>query len=201
MIHRTRLPIGYSSLLQALKLLPARFFWECKVSVAQAFAPCIGFFISPLSCFFVVICRTFIDAVFGTFSVDFHLPTFAGSLYLSSKNKTVVAIILLLCIGLFLLHPIGRSVPYYPVYWFIPLLIIYSHTSSIFLQSVGSTFTTHAVGTVIWIYSHQSTPLFWHTLFSQVWVERMVYACALTGAYYAFASIMKLLPLLNRRTA
>jgi hypothetical protein len=93
----------------------------------------------------------------------------------------------------FLAHPIGKECLLYSCYWLIPVGLSYLSEPSIFLRSLMSTFTTHAVGSTLYLYTHDTTSLFWHTLIPQVWLERLTSALVLTACYYACISIIRLI--------
>ena len=123
-----------------------------------------------------------------------HIPTFCGTLFLTTHSQLLRVSISALCIGAFLLHPVGYLCSYYILYWIPPFIIglLVSNKpsstslspSSLFLQAIGSTMTTHAVGSVIWLYTHTTTPAFWDALFCRVWAERSLFAAALIAGYY-----------------
>ncbi len=183
-------------LLSKISLLPilgtARLY-----GVGTVCAPLIGFFCGVSSCAFVYCARTALSFSLGTYGGSFlvHLPTFAGSLVLSSGSRYASPLIAALCIGTFIAHPMGAESFIYTIYWLIPIGISFLPAPSIFLRSLMSTFITHAVGSTIFIYTHETTALFWETLFPQVWLERLTSALILTACYYA---VTRMIHLINR---
>ncbi len=153
--------------------------------LATCFAPIIGFFANASGCIGFFAIRTALSFVItGALSCTLYIPTLAGSLVLSSRSKFISIGIPLLCIGTFLMHPIGYYSWPYTLYWLIPIGLSFISHRSIFFQSLASTFTTHAVGSTIFIYTHPTTAVFWYSLMPQVWLERLVYAMILTTSYY-----------------
>jgi hypothetical protein len=161
-------------------------------SVSQCLSPLIGLWSGTVSSCVVFFIRT----IFGwsslgisLFSTLYHIPTFCGALYLSTSSKLVRASIPLLCILLFVTHPIGSQSFVYSFYWFIPIFIAFYNTKSIFLQALGSTFAQHAVGSIIWLYSKNMSPIEWNALISIVWAERLLFALTATILYYVVINI------------
>lgn len=120
-----------------------------------------------------------------------HLPTLCGALYLSliRKNswhtKIISALPALVCMALFWIHPIGRCAALYPLYWIIPIAVAVTRPQAFFLHALGSTFTTHAVGSVLWLYGGLlCSPVAWNALIPIVAFERFGFACMMTGVFY-----------------
>lgn len=128
-----------------------------------------------------------------------HLPTFSGTLFLTTPMRFIRVGIALVCMTLFFVHPIGSGCWYYTLYWLPAVAIGFFPQSSFVLQAVGSTLTTHAVGTVLWLYTHTTTSLFWHTLFYRVWAERIISASLLIIGYYGVIALKELIVSLQTR--
>ncbi len=152
-----------------------------SVGITSALAPALGFFVRPQTCVAAWVCRIALSAVTGLSS--WYIPTFVGSLILSTRSRILSIAIPLVCMGLFLMHPIGGASWLYTLYWLIPIGLSFIKPS-ILSRALISTYTTHAVGSVMWLYTHVTTPAYWHLLIAQVWYERLIYAAVLTGSYY-----------------
>lgn len=138
-----------------------------------------------------------------------HLPTLCGALYLSFIRKDywyirlIAALPAAVCIALFWLHPVGRCAALYPLYWVIPIIVAITRPKSFFLQALSSTFTAHAVGSVLWLYGGLlGSPAAWNALIPIVAFERFGFACMMTAVFYAARSVKSWLntttkPLLN----
>ncbi len=150
--------------------------------VASACAPVVGFFVRPTAAVTFFGIRTIIAFALGNLSC--YLPTLAGSLVVSTNSRLASIGIPLLCMGLFLVHPVGATSWVYSLYWLVPIGLSFISSPSIFVRALMSTYTTHAVGSVIWLYTHVTTAVYWHMLISQVWLERLAYAGLLVGSYY-----------------
>ncbi len=164
-------------------------------SLSSCIAPISGFFLGTMGNSLIFSMRTLITLSLkglGIASLCAHMPTLGGTLYLTTQWRVIRMGIPLLCILLFIAHPVGRVIWFYPVYWLPPVLMGYTVPRSIFLRSLASTLTAHAIGSVIWLYSHSTDAFFWHTLFSIVWIERLIIALCMTGAYYSLVWAHKL---------
>jgi hypothetical protein len=75
------------------------------------------------------------------------------------------------------------------MYWLIPIAIALYKPESVFLQALGSTFTVHSVGSVIWLYTKQIDPSLWNMLIPVVILERLILASLTTLAFYSIKSI------------
>lgn len=89
----------------------------------------------------------------------------------------------LLCILIFIIHPVGRQVPYYALmFWLIPVLA-YFKRDNLFVRSLGATFTAHAVGGVAWIWAFNLPVPVWNNLIPIVIAERLLFALGIAASY------------------
>ena len=189
-LRRTSFALVYALCMQALTGVKLCFILGSKMaffSFNQCLTPVMGFFTGTTHNLLIFGFRT----AFAFFTMDitlsactYHLPTLSGTLYLTTHSRIVRLALPLLCIIFFIMHPVGAKSMLYTVYWIPPVLMAFYKPRSIFLQAVGSTLTTHAVGSVFWLYTHQTNPLFWHSLLSVVWMERLLFALFMTATYY-----------------
>ena len=105
--------------------------------------------------------------------------------------------------GAFLIHPIGRQVPYYPLlFWWSPVAA-YFKRNNLFLKSLGATFTAHAVGSTAFLYALNLPAEVWRNLPPIVASERLLFASGIAASYIvvkytlAFLASKKLLPKLE----
>lgn len=177
------------------------------------FAPMAGGFLGPVfgiaSVFAVEVINLFIKQTpLTTGSVIRLFPTLFAVLYfaLASKKgftgKWLLAIPVL-CIVAFIVHPIGRQVPYYALmFWSIPV-IAYFKKDNLFIKSLGSTFTAHAVGGALWIWAFNLPAAVWNGLIPVVIGERLLFATGIAVSYIAvkytlsFLASKKILPKLD----
>lgn len=106
---------------------------------------------------------------------SFYLPTIAASWYWIHTSWIVRCGIPLICMVLFLIHPVGYQAGWYSCYWLIPVGLYYMSYSPL-ADALGSAFIAHAVGSVLWIYSFSTTPEYWYVLMPFVLYERCMIA-------------------------
>jgi hypothetical protein len=162
---------------------------KSSFSLAHCTAPLLGFFCASSTIWYAFILRSCITyLVQAQFSL--YLPTLGGTLWLSSKSRLFKMAVPALCIGLFASH--AQASPLVTCYWIIPLILSFAPKRFIFLQALASTFTTHAVGSVLWLYTHNTDPLFWNALLWWIPFERLCYALILTTSYYGVKALARL---------
>lgn len=108
-----------------------------------------------------------------------------------SPNNWVLAVPALAII-VFLAHPIGRQVPYYTLFWIIPL-IAYSFRNNIYMRSLGATFTAHAVGGAAWIWTFGLSAKVWNGLIPVVISERLLFAAGIAASFILTKKVLTLL--------
>lgn len=114
-------------------------------------------------------------------------PMLFAALYFAkySKGKLAQAAVPIACMALFMLHPVGSQAWQYSLYWLIPAIALML-PERLFLRSLGSTFTAHSIGGIIWLYLIPTTPAFWMALIPIVAFERILFALGISGSYIAF---------------
>lgn len=155
--------------------------------------PIGGMFLGPIfgavSAFFVRI----LNIVIFHQSLDFltivrFLPAILAAVYFGLKQKKT-AIIFPICMALFLLNPIGRQAWMYSLIWLIPFVATFGKNKLI-LNSLGATFTAHAVGSVIFLYSFGLTPATWISLIPVVFIERGIFTLGIWGSCLVFNFVL-----------
>lgn len=119
----------------------------------------------------------------------YHIPTLFASAYWRYTHWSIRFAVPLVCMILFISHPVGSQAFAYSLYWLIPMALYFVPRQSIFMQALGSTFVAHAVGSVIWLYTVPMAPSYWLALIPVVLVERLFFATAMTGAYHGITAI------------
>lgn len=137
------------------------------------------------------------------------LPLILGVLYFSLSSKVFkgdslkgvwILAVPLFSILAFNLHPIGRTVWYYSLFWLIPLAVWPARNRFLLARALGSTFTAHAVGGAVWIWAFNLPANVWVSLIPVVALERSIFALGIAASYIlmnnvlAILSIKKLLP-------
>lgn len=118
-------------------------------------------------------------------------PMLFAAWYFGKKGRAVL-IVPVLAIIAFNLHPIGRSVWYFSLFWLIPLL---AHRFYKFLpaRALGATFTAHAVGGAAWIWTFNLPASVWNSLIPVVAMERAMFAFGICATYLVLNNLMYLL--------
>ena len=117
-------------------------------------------------------------------------PMLAATAYFAmySRGKFAGAAISLLCMAAFIAHPVGGQAWIYSLYWLVPAIAL-ALPEHLFLRSLGSTFTAHSIGSVVWLYAFPSTPAFWLALIPVVAFERLMFASGISISYVAMNAV------------
>jgi hypothetical protein len=159
----------------------------------ELLGPVGGMFLGPvlgaISAFFVralnvVILKQPLDLL----TVIRFLPAMLAAVYFGVKSKKT-AIVFPICIALFLLNPIGRQAWLYSFIWLIPFTASF-FKNKLILNSLGATFTAHAVGSVIFLYTFGLTPAVWMSLIPVVFIERGVFTIGIWASALAFNFVL-----------
>jgi len=134
-------------------------------------------------------------------ALAYHIPTFFAALYLATiaqpkvnfLQRAGMALLIVACFAAFGLHSVGSQAVAYTAFWLIPLLSTLIAHNNRFFHALASTFTAHAVGSVIWLYSvGPVSPAAWLALMPVVVVERLLFASGMTLCMLAVAAGKKL---------
>lgn len=109
-------------------------------------------------------------------------PTLFAVWYFSRKQRELL-IIPILAILAFNLHPIGRTVWYYSLFWLIPIVVWPFRDRFLILKALGATFTAHAVGGAVWIWVFNLPSAVWISLIPVVILERAIFALGISASY------------------
>jgi len=116
------------------------------------------------------------------------LPMILAAVYFGTKTRKT-AFIFPLCIILFLAHPVGRQAWLYPMLWLIPLVGTLGK-QRLFLNGLGATFTSHAVGSVIFLYAFGLSPEIWLSLIPTVLLERGFFTLGIWLCYLIINTVL-----------
>lgn len=120
-------------------------------------------------------------------------PTLFAVLYFAlankSKSKNYILFVPLISMLAFNLHPVGRTVWYYSLFWFIPLLVWPLRKRFLFARALGATFTAHSVGGAVWIWVIGLPAAVWTSLIPIVAMERLIFALGISASYILFNNI------------
>ena len=115
-------------------------------------------------------------------------PMLFAALYFGSKGKDS-ALVAIVCMALFWLHPIGNVAWFYALYWLIPLGAAF-YKRNLFARSLGATFTAHSVGSVAFLYAFNLPAEVWVALIPIVAIERLAFAAGISVSYYAVNTVL-----------
>lgn len=116
------------------------------------------------------------------------VPMMFAAFYFGSKSRSRV-IVPLICMGLFVLNPLGRQAWYYSLFWLIPVAAAL-WKDNLFMRSLGATFTAHAVGSVAFLYAFNIPASIWATLVPITAFERLSFAVGISVSYIAVNTIL-----------
>ncbi len=169
-----------------LKISPIIGSAKAFFSVADFIMPLAGVFhYSGIVIAFLIRAIATKGALFSAVTFFCYIPSFFGALTIAYKNFLFRVAIPLLCMILFCMHPIGQQAIPYTFYWLIPIALYSFKRNSFFAIALSATFVTHAVGSVIWLYTKSLPSSVWLGLILVVFFERLLAACLMTGFYYA----------------
>lgn len=112
------------------------------------------------------------------------------------KSQITQIIIPAICIIAFILHPVGRQAWFFALYWLIPIistLVPQKWRGALLWRSYGATFTAHAVGGALWIYTVPMTAEAWIALIPIVAVERFLFGAGIAGSYVVMNTVLDML--------
>ena len=159
-----------------------------KFSIFDFFAPTVGMFLTSIWGAVSVILVKLINALVNGQSLDTatiirFFPLALAALYFGAKkSKYLVALIPVACMALFIMHPEGRGAWFYSLYWLIPLATVFSKKSLV-MNSLGATFSAHALGSVAFLYSFNLPSEVWIALIPIVFLERMLFTAGIALSY------------------
>lgn len=173
--------IGLSILASTIKFTPVLVGEKLNFTFFDLYAPMAGGFFGALFGTAAVLLSgigsLLAHQTFSLAAVLHLFPVMFGAWYFGTDKKLVNLIPLAAILG-FIIHPIGRQVWYYSLFWLIPILASFYKKKSVLARSLGATFTTHAVGGLLWIYAFNPPAAVWIGLIPVVVMERSVFTAA-----------------------
>ena len=202
-------------ILSKTKLTPI-FGTDSKLSAAAIFGPVISSVIGVVPGSATIIFAQLVGYLIGFYSIKsvVSLLTFApilfGGIYFARHLKGGVRLMVLpaACIVAFLLHPIGRSVWFYSLFWTIPILVTYFKPSidhklrkvtkhyeiiSVLLAGLAATFIDHSVGSIIYLYFYNIEAKFWIMAIPFTVVERLFLGFGIGATYLGIRAALKVM--------
>lgn len=133
------------------------------------------------------------------------LPIISAGIYFAKMFKGDRKMIIPACIAiiLFILHPTGRIVWFYSLFWFIPIFIAFFKNKAdtlltigamrIYAYALGSAYIDHCIGSVIYLYFLNIPPKFWIAAIPLTFIERLIIASGIMFSYFSVRITMKAL--------
>ncbi len=183
--------------------------WTAFFSASHSFTPLVGYHGGTKASLIYFSLRTLskvgVSGKVSSLLVVYHLPTLLGSLYSSwtrpSQTNLLLRVLSSLisgvCIVLFGLHPVGYQALFYTSLWIFPLVMAFVKTEHFFLHALASTLTVHAVGSVLWLYTHTLTPEIWLALIPIAAIERVLFALGAVGLNMLYGELPYVLAMLE----
>jgi hypothetical protein len=161
----------------------------------QFFGPTAGAFLGPIFGGIAVFFAQIVDFLilgkeFTLLNVLRMLPMLLAVIYFANRKKFIGAIVPLICMVLFIVHPEGRIAWLYSMYWLIPIMGSLFPRRFLLLKSLGATFTAHAVGSVLWLYTFPMEAGQWLALIPTVAYERILFAGGIVVSYVVFNTVL-----------
>lgn len=120
------------------------------------------------------------------------LPLIFG-VWCFAKKEGKLLVVPALAIVAFNLHPIGRTVWFYSLFWIIPFLMWPLRDRFLLARSLSSTMTAHAVGGAVWIWAFNLPANVWVSLIPVVILERSIFALGISAFYILSNNLLSIL--------
>ncbi|MFC1842804.1 hypothetical protein ACFLYU_04055 [Candidatus Dependentiae bacterium] len=183
----------FASIIKLSSLCKVSFIFGSKFATfsgSGATMPLTGLFAGGLVSFVICLCSLAIRYVlFGLSSLHllaFYIPGLCAACYFSTNKLLRISmqlIVPVLCMILFLVHPIGYHAFAYSFFWLIPIVVYATRSKNMFATMLASTFVAHAVGSVIFLYTLGLNAAIWNALIPIVALERLVMASVMFALY------------------
>jgi len=116
-------------------------------------------------------------------------PMIFAAYYFGTKKKNLSVLVPIIAIALFILHPVGREVWFFTLFWTIPIigkLLPRKYSGNVLVKSYGATFAAHSVGGALWIWTIPMTAGQWIALIPIVFLERFLFGAGIAVSYVTF---------------
>ena len=167
-------------------------------TVFQLFGPIAGAFLGPIVGVGAVLISELGNAVvfgkaWGVLDVLRLTPMLFAAYYFGTHGKkafrNLSVAVPIIAMALFMLHPVGRQAWFFSLYWTIPIIAKF-FPNNLLMKSFGATFTAHAVGGAIWVWTVPMTAQQWVALIPVVAYERTVFALGIAVSFVAMTTVL-----------
>ena len=182
---------------------------EFNFSMGVMFGPALGGLLgTPLGIASILLSQG-IGTIIGLYEVKDMLsllvffPILAGSVYFarSLRGDVRTLAIPVACFAGFLLHPIGRQVWFYSLFWLIPVAtitfreridsLVKHPVARTYTHSLGTAFVDHSVGSVVYLWFLSIPAEFWIAAMPITIAERLIIALGITFSFHGVRAAMK----------
>ena len=180
-------------ILNFSKIFYLNYIWgtfNSKLTLFQSFSSS-SFLIFPFSSIFYFIFQFFIG-----YNIFLKIPTLTANLYFYFLNKNenfkyIGSFLLLIFSFLLFIDPLGKEIYWYSFGWLISAILIF--IPNLFCKSFVSIWASHAIGTLIQIYSKTNflTKDSYEKLLLISWIERFILIITLILSYHFFLFLQK----------
>lgn len=169
-----------------------------KFTIYDAFAPIAGAFIGSIPGVIAVFLMQFFNFLLHGAQIEDagtvirFFPMLFAVLYFARKgwfNLIIPAV----AIVVFIAHPIGREVWYFSLFWTIPMVAYFFRDRFLLARALGTTFTAHAIGGALWIWTFSLPAAVWNSLITVVIVERLLFTLGIIGSFVLVNNLLHLL--------
>jgi hypothetical protein len=196
-------------LLTKIKLVPI-LGTKMKFSLGVFFGPTLAKIFGISYGTGIIFFAQLIGLLFGIYKIkaikDFFtfFPIIFAGVYFAKifKGEKKLVFIPLICILLFIFHPIGSKVWFYSLFWLIPIFITVFKENldrilkisifKIYGYSLGSAFVDHGIGSVIYLYLLRIPANFWIEAIPHTILERLLIAGGISVFYLFEVAIFKI---------
>jgi len=184
---------------------------DMNFSLGVMFGPALGALLGvPLGIFAILLSQAAgtaigLYAVEDTLSLLVFFPILIGSVYFARafRGDRKMIVIPVVCFAAFLLHPIGREVWFYSLFWLIPIVVIAfkekidavlkKSVARTYAYSLGTAFTDHSVGSVVYLWFLNIPAQFWVMAIPMTLIERLIIALGITFSFHGVKAGIKAL--------
>ncbi len=184
---------------------------EFNFSMGVMFGPALGGLLGLNLGVATIILSQAVGAAIGLYTIKDTLsllvffPILFGAVYFSRSlkgDKRMMAIPAAMII-MFLLHPIGREVWFYSLFWLIPVAVaqfkdridsaLRHPVARTYSYSLGTAFVDHSVGSVVYLWFLSIPAQFWVAAIPITLFERLLIALGITFSFHAVKAAMNAL--------
>ena len=163
----------------------------------QFFGPIAGGFLGSVFGVIAVLFAELIDFfIVGKEATSINLlrltPMLFAAYYFGTKKKNLSILVPIIAIIAFVLHPVGKEVWFFTLFWTIPIiakLLPKKYSNNIISKSLGATFIAHSVGGAFWIWTVPMAAEQWVALIPIVIYERLLFAAGIAISYVTFNAL------------